>query len=155
MKCLILLFLFTVLFSSCTTMQKMSNEAIHYAIVGKNMKVVGDRLGLPSQITNAPNNEKIMIYEAQSQGLSYYTSNSNGSMQNVSDKPKSEGGITINPSASASSTPTTNNYASYEKIWYFKVYINDKGICYKTEENLTPEQLDEYYERFKQYVPKK
>ncbi len=153
MKWVLLLCLPVAFLISCTTSSKLSSEAIRYAIVGQKMRVVGDRLGLPTKIINAPEGEKIMVYELRNRGSAYYQSQANASMPNVDTKPRESRALIIDPTASASSVPTTNNYTTYEVAGFLKVYINKEGFCYKVEEKLTPGQMEEYYQRFKQYIP--
>lgn len=141
-----------IFLSSCATIHELSSEAIYHALVGQNMRVVGDRLGLPSKILPAPNEEKIMLYEYLKADIIHYSNQSNASLHNTGYNP-ARGSFYVNPSAKANSMIFENFYRVPENKWLFKIFINNQGYCYKILQNLSPEQMEQYYERFKHYIP--
>ena len=154
MKNSLVLFVLTILFSSCATTNKMSNEAIHYAIVGQNERIVYKRLGVPARTSPNPDGGKILIYEYQSKGMfttpnkSKITFDYSGDMNDLDPH--------TNLQFSSVNTETNDpKYTIYETdVSYLKVFLNKQGNCDKIDHNLSKEQLEFYYKRFKQYIPK-
>ena len=154
MKDLLFFLIVIIFFSSCATINELGNEAIHHAIVGQNMKVVRDRLGLPTKIISAPDGEKRMLYEYQNMDLVHYSDQFNTNVPYAGYKPR-KNSFYFNPYAKANNMIYENYYRVPENKWLFKVFINKQGYCYKVYMNLSPEQLEQYYERFKHYIPNK
>ncbi|NQU33602.1 MAG: hypothetical protein HQ521_10235 [Bacteroidetes bacterium] len=153
MKNLFFLLFMTILLNSCATTNKMTNEAIHHAIIGQNEKSIYSRVGIPTSIVPAPDGGKIMIYEYYSKGMyttpykSKVTYNANRNL--TGDR---EGLILRLGENTATNDP---KYTIYEKnVSYLKAYLDKQGNCVRFEQNLPKEQLEMYHERFKHYLPK-
>ncbi|MFV0265578.1 MAG: hypothetical protein ACK5HT_00420 [Draconibacterium sp.] len=133
----------------------MANEAIHYAIVGQNEKIIFKRLGAPSSVTNTSDGGKEMLYEYQSKGMfttpnkSKLTLNYTGDMGNTQQH--------LNWQYSSASTQTNApEYTIYQKdISVIKVFLDKEGNCSRIEHNLTKDELEYFYKSFKQFVPQK
>jgi len=149
-----LLLVLTILFCSCATINKMSNEAIHHAIVGQNEMVVHSRLGLPVRTIQTPDGGKKLIYELHSKGMfttpykSRLTFDYSGDMANQEPH--------LNWRYSNINTETNKDeYTIYqEDTSFLEVFLNNEGHCVRFQHNMTRSQLEQLYERFKQYIPK-
>lgn len=149
----LLLFL-AILYSSCTSINKMSNEAIHHAIIGQNEMIVHSRLGLPVRTIQTQDGEKKLIYELHSNGMfttpykSRLTFNYSGDMANQEPH--------LNWQYSSINTETNKDkYTIYqEDTSFLEVFLNNEGHCVRFQHNMTRPQLEQFYKRFKQYIPK-
>ena len=131
----------------------MSNEAIHYAIVGQNEKMVYSRLGIPARILPTSDGGKKLIYEFHNRGMvttpnkSKLTFNYSGDMADQDPH--------LNWQYSNVNTKTNDDkYAIYqEDTSVLEVFLNKEGQCTRFQHNLSKMQLEPFYERFKKYIP--
>ena len=142
----------TILFSSCTTLNKMTNKAIHYAIVGQNEKTIYSRVGIPKSIIPASDGGKILLYESYSKGMFTTPYKSKVTYSANKDLLGNREGVTFN---SGANTETNDpKYTIYQNdVSLLKVFMNKQGKCVRFEQNLTRNQLEMYYEQFKRYIP--
>ena len=149
------LLVLTILFSSCATTNKMTNEAIHYAIVGQNEMTLYKRLGVPARTILAPDGGKIWMYEYYSKDM--YTpphkSNLTSTHAEALNSRNSTPGITIRTGVNTE-TNTPKYIIHSTNVTYLKVYLDKAGKCVGFEQSLPQEQLEIYHERFKHYIPK-
>jgi hypothetical protein len=59
----------TFIFSSCTSINRLSNKAIYQAVVGQNENVIYNRLGMSTETQRTPDGGKKLIYELHSKGM--------------------------------------------------------------------------------------
>ena len=154
MKNTLFLLVLTILFSSCATINKMTNEAIHYAIVGQNEMIVYSRLGLPARTIQTPDGEKKLIYELHSRGMFTTPNKSRTTLTYSGDMGHHDKHLNIH----YSSVDTRTNESIYtiyqEDTSFLEVFLNNEGNCVRFQHNMTRPQLEQFYERFKQYIPK-
>jgi hypothetical protein len=153
MRNLLFLLVLSLLLNSCATADKMTNEAIHNAIIGQDEKMVCYRLGMPARTVPATNGGKIMIYEHYSKGMfltpykSSITYNANKNLMG-----ESEGWTYTNNVNTAANDPKYTIYPT--EVYYLKVYLDKQGKAVRLEHTLPKEQLEIYHERFKHFSPK-
>ena len=153
MNKLLFLLVLTLLFSSCSTTEKLSNEAIHNAIIGQNEQVVCSRLGVPARTVPAPNGGKIMIYEYYSKGMfltPYKSSVTYNANRNIVGE--REGWTYTYNVNTAANDPKYTVYPT--EVSYLKVYLDKQGNAVRIEHTLPQEQLEIYHERFKHFRSK-
>jgi len=154
MRNLLFLAVLIILISSCATINRMSNEAIHHAIVGQNEMIVRSRLGLPVRTIQTPEGDKKLIYEFHSRGMfttpykSKLTFDYSGDM--INHEPH------LNWQYSSINTETNKGkFTIYEEdTSLLEVFLNSEGYCVRFRHNMTKSQLEQFYKRFKQYIPK-
>jgi len=154
MKNSFFLLVLTILFSSCATLNKMSNDAIYHAIVGQDETTVYKRLGMPARTIPTPDGGKKMIYEYQNRGMfttpnkSRLTFTYSGEMANQEPH--------LNWKYSSVNTETNApKYTVYqEDTSLLEVFLNNEGQCVRFQHNMTKRQLEQFYERFNKYTPK-
>ena len=153
MKYLLYLSALNLLFHSCATTNKMTDEAFHYAIVGQNEKTLYFRVGKPTSITSTSDGGKVMIYEYYSKGMYSTPYKSKITYNPEINKIGEREGLTFN---SGTNTATNDpKFTIYDQnISYLKLYLEKQGNCVRFEQNLPKEQLEMYYEQFKRYLPK-
>jgi hypothetical protein len=144
MRNLLFLLVLPLLFGSCSTTEKLTNEAIHNAIVGQDEKIVCYRLGMPARTVPAPHGGKILIYEHYSKGmfLTPYKSKIN----------YKDGIILGGAEYRVTNDPKYTIYAT--EVSYLKVYLDKQGKAVRIEHTLPQEQLEIYHERFKHFPSK-
>ena len=155
MKNLLFLLVLNLLLSSCVITDKMTNEAIHYAIVGQNEMTLYKRLGVPARIILAPDGGKIWMYEYCSKDMYTppYKSNLTSTHAEALNSRNSAPGITIRTGVNIETNAP--KYTIHSTIvTYLKVYLDKAGKCVGFEQSLPQEQLEIYHERFKHYIPK-
>lgn len=153
MKNLLLFLILTILFISCATSNRMTNKAIHHAIIGQNEKTIYSRLGIPTRTIPSPDQGKIMIYEYYAKGKFTTPYNSSVNYNSDMDLLGNREGFTF---TSVVNTVTNDTkYTIYDtNVSYLKIYLNNQKNCVKFEQNLPREQFEIFYENFKHYLPK-
>jgi hypothetical protein len=157
MKNLKLLILVLTLFviNSCTVTSEMTSNAMSYAIMGKREMDIYYRVGSPTVIIQTPDGGKIMRYEWASVGMmptpsmTRSTTNFNG---NVSSPYNPYGGTYITGTVNTNSS--SRSYTPYQKTSYLEVFLNKQGKCVHFQYKMPQYQLEEFYNRFKGYIPK-
>ena len=154
MKNPLILIVLTIMFSSCTSMNRLSNESIYHAVVGQNENIIFNRLGMPTETKGTPDGGKILTYELRSKGMvsnlnkSKLTFNYSGDMVNQAPH--------LNWKYSTINTETNDpKYKIYQVDKSFlELSINKDGQCVSFQQNMTKPQLKQFYERLKKYIPK-
>lgn len=130
----------------------MTNEALNHAIVGQNEPTVRDRLGTPARTVQLTDGRKMLIYEYRSKGMfeepykSRLTFSYSGDI--VDQEPH------LNWQYSTINTETNApEYTTYQKkISVLEVILNDDGRCEGFQQNLTKQQLKQFYNNYKKYI---
>ncbi len=149
----VILLMLLMLLGACSTTNKLANEAIHYAIVGQNEKIIFKRLGAPSSVTNTSDGGKVMLYEYQSKGMYTTPNKSKLTLNYTGDRANTEPHLNWQYS-SASTQTNAPEYTIYQKdISVIKVFLDKEGNCSRIEHNLTKDELEYFYKSFKQFVP--
>lgn len=153
MRNLLFLLVLPLLLNSCATTDKMTNEAIHNAIIGQDEKMVCYRLGMPARTVPAPHGGKILIYEHYSKGM-FLTPNKSSITYNANKNltgDREGWTYTYNVNTAANDS----KYTIYPtEVSYFKVYLDKQGKAVRIEHTLPREQLEIYQERFKHFPSK-
>ncbi len=153
MKNPLILIVLTIMFNACTSINRLSNEAIYHAVVGQYENDIYNRLGMPTETQRTPDGGKKLIYEMHSKGMvsnpnkSKLTFNYSGDM--VNQQP--------HLNWKYSSVNTDSNAPEY-KIYQvetslLEVFINNEGQCIGFQHNMTKEQMERLYKQFKKYIP--
>jgi outer membrane lipoprotein-sorting protein len=153
MKKLLLLLVMTILFTSCSTTNKMTDKEFRHALVGQNEMNIYSKFGPPTKTITVSDGGKVMIYEFYSKGM-FLTPNKTRITYNATkDLSGNRKGLTFN---SGVNTVTNDpKYTIYQKsVSYLKVFLDKQGNCFRFEQDLPQEQLDIYHERFKHFPPK-
>ena len=143
----------TFIFSSCTSINRLSNKAIYQAVVGQNENVIYNRLGMPTETQRTPDGGKKLIYELHSKGMvsnpnkSKLTFNYSGNMANQEPH--------LNWKYSTINTVTNDPKYKIHQIdkSFLEIFLNKDGECIRFQQNMTKSQLEQFYERFKKYIP--
>jgi len=132
----------------------MSNEAIHHAIVGQNEMIVRSRLGFPVRSIQTQDGGKKFIYEMKSKGIFTNPDKSKVTFTYSGDMGHPDQYLNVH----YSNVDTRTNEAGYkiyqEDISLLEVFLDDEGNCVGFQHNLTRPHLEQFYKRFKQYIPK-
>ena len=153
MKNSLILIVLIIMFSSCTSINRLSNEAIYHAVVGQNENIIYNRLGMPTETQRTPDGGKKLIYELHSKGMvsnpnkSKLTFNYSGDMANQAPH--------LNWKYSTINTKTNDpKYKIYPVDKSFlELFLNKDGKCVRFQQNMTKPQLEQFYKRFKKYIP--
>jgi hypothetical protein len=154
MKNPLIFIVLTIMFSSCISINRLSNEAIYHAFVGQNENIIYNRLGMPSETLRTSDGGKKMIYELHSKGMatnlnkSKLTFNYSGDMVNQAPHMKWKYS-TVN---TETNDPKYNIYQVDKS--FLELLLNKDGECEGFQQNLTKSQSKQFYERFKKYIPK-
>ncbi|QGY46879.1 hypothetical protein GM418_25435 [Maribellus comscasis] len=154
MKNSLFLIVLTILFNSCTTITKLSNEAIHFAIVGQNEIVVYKRLGVPAKVIQTPDGGRKLIYELHSRGTPATLNKSKLTFNYSGDMGTPEPHLSWKYSSvnTETNSPEYTIYSGDTSV--LEVFLNSAGECVRFLHNLNRSQLEQFYESFKKYVPK-
>jgi hypothetical protein len=153
MKNPMILIVLTLIFNSCTSINRLSNEAIYHAVIGQNENIIYNRLGMPNETQQTPDGGKKLIYEQHRQEMasnlnkSKLTFNYSGDMANQNPH--------LNWKYSTINTETNDpKYKIYQVdksfLW---VFLNKDGKCVSFQQNMSKSQLKQFYVRFKKYIP--
>jgi hypothetical protein len=153
MKNPLVFILLTIMFSSCISVNRLSNEAIYHAVVGQDEHIIFNRLGMPTETQRTPDGGKKLIYELHSKGMvsnpnkSKLTFNRSGDMANQDPH--------LNWKYSTVNTETNDpKYKIYQiDKSFLELFLNNDGQCVSFQQNMTNPQLKHFYERFKKYIP--
>lgn len=153
MKNLVLLLVMTMLFTSCSTTNKMTDKEFRQALIGQNEMNIYSRFGPPTRTITGSDGGKIMIYEFYSKGMYLTPYKSKVTYNATKDFLGNRRGLTFN---SGVNTVTNDpQHTIYQKnVSYLKVFLDKQGNCVRFEQDLPQEQLDIYHERFKHFQSK-
>jgi hypothetical protein len=153
MKNLLLLLALALLLTSCATTNKMTDKEFNHALVGQNETNIYSRLGPPTKTVTSSDGEKIMIYEFYSKGMFLTPYKSKITYNAKKDWTGNRKGFSF--SSGVNTVTNDPRYTIYQKnVSYLKVFLDKQGNCVRFEQDLPPEQLDIYHERFKYFLPK-
>lgn len=147
------------LMSSCLTQRittEMTSNALSYAISGQSEMDIYYRVGAPTSTIPTPDGGKILKYEWQSVGMlptpntTRSTTNFNG---RVSSPYNPYGGTNFNGTVNTNSS--SRSYTPYQNTSYLEVFLNKQGKCVNFQYKMPQYQLNQFYERFKSYIPPK
>lgn len=154
MKNPLILIVLTIMVGSCTSINRLSNEAIYHAVAGQNENIIYNRLGMPTEAHRTPDGGKRLIYELYRKGMesnpnkSRLTFNYSGDMANQQPH--------LNWKYSTINTETNDpEYKIYNVDKSFlELFLNKDGKCVRCQHNLNKSQLEQLYKSFKKYIPK-
>lgn len=153
MKNVLIRCVFIILFYSCATTYNMTTEAFNHALIGHSEDTIYSRLGIPSEIISTLEGGKIMVYEYYSKGMYTNPYKSRITFNPNLDMSGQREGFVFKSRSIATNKP---EYTIYDiETSYLKLFLDKHDYCVRYEQNLTPEQLEIYYEIFKRYVPEK
>lgn len=133
----------------------MSNEAIYHAVVGQSEATVRARLGTPLKTIKTADGGEKFIYEYYSKGSPTSLNKSKVTIDYSGDMANNEPHLNWQYSNVDTKT-NAPEYATYQMAKsVLEVYLNSEGKCEKFQQNMTKNQLEEIYERFKKYIPEK
>ncbi|HYQ57702.1 MAG TPA: hypothetical protein VEP89_10185 [Draconibacterium sp.] len=145
-----ILFLF-IISSSCSTTRKMYDDAFNAALIGQRELDIVATLGRPTRTEQLSEGRKVMVYEYPVKGMFTTPNQSKFTYSSQRDLTGQAGGLTYNSGANTSMN--SSQYTIYDKsMAYLKVFIDKDGKSIKFEENLSREQVDMLYKKFKPYV---
>lgn len=146
------LVILAIFYGSCTSINKMTNEAIHYAIVEQNEKIIYKRMGMPARTSATPDGGKKMTYEYFTKGMYTTPYKSRVTYSPKKDVFGNREGLTIR--GGVNTVTNDPKYTIYEKdVSFLKVFLDKQGNCVRFEQNLQKKQLEMLYEQFKKYIP--
>ena len=146
------LIVLAVLLTACASINKMTNNAIHYAIVGQNEMTVFKRLGVPAKTVATSDGEKKLIYEYYSKGMFTTPYDSRVTYSQKKDAFGNSEGLIIH--GGVNTVTNDPKYTIYEKdVSYLEVFLDKEGKCVRFQQNLQKKQLEMLYEQFKKYIP--
>lgn len=153
MKNFLLLLVMTMLFTFCSTTNKMTDKEFRHALVGQNEMNIYSKFGPPTRTITGSDGGKILIYEFYTKGMYLTPNKSKVTYKANKDFFGNKNGLTFN---SGVNTVTNDpKYTIYQKnVSYLKVFLDKQGNCFRFEQDLPQEQLDIYHERFK-HLPSK
>ena len=143
-----------VLFTACTTTNKIASESFHHALVGQNESTIYSRLGPPTKTIADPGGGKVLIYEHYSKGMFLTPNKSKVTYSARTDMSGNREGLTYNSGVNT----VTNNpaYTIHQReVASLKVFLDKDGSCVRYEQDLPREVLETYHERFRHFVPGK
>jgi hypothetical protein len=153
MKNLLLILATVILFTSCSTTEKMTDREFRNALVGQNELNIYSKFGPPTRIITGSKGVKIMIYEFYSKGMYLTPYKSKVTYKANRDLFGNRQGFTLN--GGVNTVTNDPKYTIYQKdISYLKVFLDKQGNCFRFEQDLPQEQLDIYHERFKHFPSK-
>lgn len=149
-----LLSLILLLLCACSGLKKMTNEAFYYGVVGQKEQDVYARVGFPSSTYFADDGRKVLVYEIPEIAFKSYSKNIEpGIIPSIDLRGKRDYNVDIRKVGEAGSDART--FAVYNpRMTDLKIYIDENGKCNQVDHNLSKAQLNYFYDRLKQYIPK-
>ncbi len=152
MKNSIFLLVLIIMVGSCTSINRLNNEAIYHAVVGQNENDIYNRLGIATETQRTPDGGKRLIYELHSKGMvnnpnkSRLTFNYSGDMAHQEPH--------LNWKYSTINTETNDSkYKIYNVDKSFlELILNKDGKCVRFQHDLNKAQLEQLYKSFKKYI---
>lgn len=153
MKNPMILLVLTIMFNSCTSINRLTNKAIFHAVAGQNENDIYSRLGMPTETQRTPDGGKKLIYELHSKGMVSNPNKSKLTFNYLGDMANQE--PHLNWKYSTINTETNDpKYKIYNVDKSFlELILNNDGKCVRFQQNMTKSQLEQFYERFKKYIP--
>ena len=130
----------------------MYDDAFNAALIGQSELDIVARLGRPTRTDELSEGRKVMVYEYPGKGMFNTPYQSKVTYSFKRDLVGQREGLVYNSGANTSTN--SPQYTTYDtKIACLKVFIDKAGKSVRFEENLSREQIDRFYKKFKPYIP--